>query len=141
MHHYRKTVATYTNLNANDAKHTSCHFCRIAGNEPLIAENKTMMVVKNRVSYDIFEDRKVIDHLLVIPKNHHDSINTFSNDERLDAMKIMGEYEALGYSVYARGMGSATRSVKHQHTHLIKLVEKPSRLIIYARKPYVLFDI
>lgn len=100
-----------------------------------------MYVAANRVSYDIFEDRKVTDHLMVIPKKHHESIQSFNDKEKCDAMNVMGEYEAKGYSVYARGLGSPTRSVKHQHTHLIKLVDKLSKMIIYARKPYVLLNI
>lgn len=100
-----------------------------------------MYVVANRVAYDMFEDRKVTEHLMVIPKKHHESIQSFSNEEKCDAMDVMGEYESKGYSVYARGYGSATRSVAHQHTHLIKLVGEPSKVIIYARKPYILLNI
>jgi diadenosine tetraphosphate (Ap4A) HIT family hydrolase len=141
MHHYRKTVAVYSKLNAKDAKRDTCHFCNIGVKEEVITENATMVVVANRVSYDIFEDRQVTDHLLVIPKKHHDSIQTFNDQEKLDSMKIIGDYEARGYSVYARGMGSTTRSVKHQHTHLLKLVDTPSKIVIYSRKPYMLLKI
>jgi diadenosine tetraphosphate (Ap4A) HIT family hydrolase len=141
MHHYRKTKTVYTKHNTSDTAHDTCNFCHIDTKESILYENATMYVVANRVSYDMFEDRKVTDHLMVIPKEHHESIQTFSNEEKCDAMNIMGDYESHGYSVYARGLGSTTRSVKHQHTHLIKLVDKPSKLIIYARKPYILLDI
>jgi hypothetical protein len=56
-------------------------------------------------------------------------------------MVIISEYEAKGYNIYARGHGNVSRSVKHQHTHLIKLVDKPAKLILYAKKPYVVIDI
>jgi diadenosine tetraphosphate (Ap4A) HIT family hydrolase len=89
----------------------------------------------------MFEGRKVTDHVMVIPKRHHEDIQSFNDQEKIDAMAIIGDYEARGYNLYARGVGSPTRSVKHQHTHLIKLVEKPSSVIIFARKPYFLLDI
>lgn len=141
MHHYRKTRTVYSKHHITDAQQNVCNFCRPDMKEQVLFENKTMYVVANRVAYDMFEDRKVTDHLMVIPKKHHDSIQTFNNEEKCDAMDVIGEYEANGYSVYARGLGSPTRSVKHQHTHLIKLVDRPSRIIVYARKPYVLLNI
>jgi diadenosine tetraphosphate (Ap4A) HIT family hydrolase len=141
MHHFRKTRTVYSKHNVADKRLDECNFCHPDTKERILYENKTMYVVANRVAYDIFEDRKVTEHLMVIPKKHHDSIQTFSSEEKCDAMDVMGEYESKGYSVYARGLGGPTRSVKHQHTHLIKLVDAPSKLIIYTRKPYVLLNI
>lgn len=141
MHHYRKTKTIYSKHNALDIKKDTCNFCHPDTKDKILYENDSMYVAANRVSYDIFEDRKVTDHLMVIPKKHHESIQSFNDKEKCDAMNVMGEYEAKGYSVYARGLGSPTRSVKHQHTHLIKLVDKLSKMIIYARKPYVLLNI
>ena len=135
MYHYRKTRITYRKHNANDVKLQECNFCRDQG-DSIIKENDTMYVIPNRVSYDVFESMRVLDHLMVIPKKHHETIATFSDEEKIDAMRLMGKYEAQGYSVYGRGMGSVSRSVKHQHTHLLKLDNKPSSLVIYARKPY-----
>ena len=135
MYHYRKTRTTYNKHNKADVTLQECTFCRDQGDN-VIAENDTMYVIPNRVSYDVFESMHVIDHLMVIPKKHHETMATFDDAEKLDAMRIMGEYEAQGYSVYGRGKGSASRSVKHQHTHLLKLDNKPSSLVIYARKPY-----
>jgi diadenosine tetraphosphate (Ap4A) HIT family hydrolase len=135
MYHYRKTRLTYSKHNANDVKLQECNFCRDQSDK-IVKENDTMYVIPNRVSYDMFESMRVLDHLMVIPKKHHETMATFDDNEMRDAMKIMGEYEAQGYNVYARGMGSVSRSVKHQHTHLLKLDNKPSNLVIYARKPY-----
>ena len=141
MHHYRKTKITYSKHNAADKTQAGCNFCHPDTRERILYENDTMYVVANRVSYDMFEDRKVLDHLMVIPKEHHDTIHTFSDKEKCDAMDVMGMYESKGYSVYARGLGSTTRSVKHQHTHLIKLDDEVSKFVIYNRKPYILFRI
>lgn len=100
-----------------------------------------MFVVKNRVSYDMFEGKKVLDHVMVIPKTHHESLRNFTDAEKIDAMNIMAEYEGRGYNVYARGVGSSTRSVSHQHTHMLKLSDKQATFMLYARKPYVLVNL
>jgi diadenosine tetraphosphate (Ap4A) HIT family hydrolase len=89
----------------------------------------------------MFEGRRVVDHLMVIPKRHVETVAEFSDQEKIDQMTVIGEYEAKGYNVYARGVGSVTRSVRHQHTHLIKLIDKRSKAVIYLKKPYVLIDI
>lgn len=141
MLHYRKTKIVYKKHNAADIVRNDCGFCRNETRSRVLYENKTMFVIPNRVSYDMFEGRRVIDHVMVIPKEHHESFAVFNDQEKIDAMTIIADYESRGYNVYARGVGSPSRSVKHQHTHLIKLTEKPSNLIIYARKPYLLVDI
>jgi diadenosine tetraphosphate (Ap4A) HIT family hydrolase len=89
----------------------------------------------------MFEGRRVVDHLMVIPKRHVETIAEFSDQEKIDQMTVVGEYEAQGYNVYARGVGTISRSVKHQHTHLIKLVDKKSKAVVFLQKPYVLLDI
>jgi ATP adenylyltransferase len=141
MEHYRKTRKNYAKHNSADKMRTVCTFCNEDNKSRIIEENDTMFVVANRVSYDMFEGRKVIDHLMVIPKRHVETVMEFTDQEKLDQMNIAGEYEAKGYNVYARGVGSVTRSVKHQHTHLIKLVDKKSKLVIYSRKPHFLIDL
>jgi diadenosine tetraphosphate (Ap4A) HIT family hydrolase len=77
---------------------------------------------------------------MVIPKKHRRGFGDFTPEERNDAMLLIGQYETMGYNVYARGVDSPSRSVEHQHTHLIKLYDKPSKLVIYSEKPYVLID-
>lgn len=140
MYHYRKTRQTYSKLNAGDMVHNDCSFCSEQLQGEAMFDNNTMYVVPNRVKYDMFEGMKVIDHLMVIPKAHHETMHTFSDDEKIDAMNVISDYEACGYNVYARAVGSVARSKKHQHTHLIKLDDKPSKVIIFSKKPYVLID-
>lgn len=141
MYHYRKTQKNYASKNASDKKQNVCNFCAEKIKKEVIRQNDTMYVVPNRVPYDIFEGRKVLDHLMVIPKKHHTTVQTFSYEEKADMMTIAGEYEAQGYDVYARGATSVGRSVAHQHTHLIRMVDKKPNVIIYTRKPYVLLDV
>jgi diadenosine tetraphosphate (Ap4A) HIT family hydrolase len=100
-----------------------------------------MYVMPNRVSYDVFEERRVKHHLMVVPKRHVETLADFTKKEKLDYMTLIGEYEKQGYNIYARGVGSISRSVAHQHTHLIKLIDKKSSLIVFTRKPHFLLDI
>lgn len=141
MHHYRKTTKQYKAYNAGDKVAEGCTFCREVGSDKTIFENETMFVIPNRVKYDMFEGRKVIDHLMVVPKRHRESLADFTDKEKLDQMTVAGEYEAQGYNVYARGRGSISRSVDHQHTHLIKLSDKKPSFIFFAEKPRILLDI
>lgn len=99
-----------------------------------------MHLIPNRTKYDVFEGRCVIDHLMVIPKRHVETVADFTEAEKIDMMTIIGEYETKGYNIYARGAGSVSRSVAHQHTHLIKLVEKPMKYIVHMKKPYFLLN-
>lgn len=109
--------------------------------QPIIEEDGTMYIMENRTSYDVFEGRRVLDHLMVIPKRHVEMVTDFTDQEKLDHMNIIGRYEKEGYNVYARGVGSVTRSVKHQHTHLIKLSDKLPKGTLYIRKPYFLMHV
>jgi diadenosine tetraphosphate (Ap4A) HIT family hydrolase len=137
MYHYRKTRQKYRKLNSADKKTETCTFCsELEIGTNTISENETMFVIPNRVSYDVFEGRGVTEHYMVIPKRHVETITDFSDQEKIDQMTIIGKYEAIGFNVYARGVGSVTRSVKHQHTHLIKADNKRTRLFMYAAKPH-----
>jgi len=142
MYHYRKTYKKYAQKNKDDKqKGTLCTFCHNITHEQKAESNDTMQVVFNRVSYDVFEGRAVLDHLMIVPKRHVESLNDFTDQEKLDLMSLAGEYEAKGYNVYARGMGSITRSVKHQHTHLIKIKNgAKAKLIFYLQKPHFLIN-
>jgi diadenosine tetraphosphate (Ap4A) HIT family hydrolase len=139
MLHYSKTRRKYVKLNKGDRVHRECPFCEdpdLASR--VIQETETMIVIPNRVSYDLFEGRKVVDHLMVLPKRHLELVADFTDQEQLELAKIIGEYEKKGYNIYARGWGSISRSVKHQHTHLIKLDNKIPSFSLFLRKPYVL---
>lgn len=138
MHHFPKTRKRYSSLNKASAKQGDCTFCTNARSEPTITENESMYVVANRVSYDLFEGYHVADHLMIIPKQHRLSIAEFTPQEAQDYISIAGEFEAKGYSVFARGTDSPTRSVAHQHTHLIKLKGTAPKAIIYTAKPHIL---
>jgi len=141
MHHYRSTRKRYTKHNVNDTQAEGCTFCKEIGSPQSIEETKTMFVIPNRISYDLFEGLPVLDHKMVIPKRHIESIDDFTKQEKLDFIKIVGAHEKEGYSVYARGSDNVNRSVRHQHTHLIHLGSKKPNLVLHIRKPHILLHI
>lgn len=142
MYHFRKTRKKYIKANIKD-RHPSavCTFCDPKTLKNALSETKYSYIVANRVFYDLWEMNEVIDHLLLIPKRHVESLAKLNAQEKVDAITIMGEYEAKGYNVYARGTASIMRSVSdHQHTHLIKIRNgKKARFTIFSLKPYFLW--
>jgi len=141
MHHFRSTRRHYDKNRVSDNTKGGCSFC-LDKTIPArtVKETKTMTLVVIRTKYDVFEGRRVLDHLMVIPKRHSETLSDFTNAEKLELMTIIGEYEAKGYDVYARSITSVDRSVAHQHTHLIRLEEKPMKYFVHLKKPYVLFN-
>ena len=138
MHHLRKTKRTYNKANAGDGKMTGCTFCVDETRAKILDENKTMFVISNRVSYDFFEGLEVAEHLMVIPKRHTESLEDLSKQEKTDFVDMIAKYEVKGYGFYARGAENANRSVRHQHTHLIKTKGHKARFLLYLKKPYLL---
>ena len=93
-------------------------------------------VIPNQTSYEVWEFHEVLDHLMVIPKRHVEHLSELTDAEVLDIGHIIGRYDALGYSSYARAPLNRRRSVTHQHTHLIKIADKPVRFSLLLTKPY-----
>jgi diadenosine tetraphosphate (Ap4A) HIT family hydrolase len=143
MHHTRKTVKQYEKLNSNDANNSiECSFCHTVPSRKWLAENETMVVIENRVPYDFFETRKTTgEHYLLLPKRHVEAFAEFTDQEKIDFTTLAGEYEAQGFNAYARGLGNMGRSQPHQHTHLIKLINKQPKLHLYIGKPYFMAHI
>lgn len=79
------------------------------------------------------------DHLLIVPKRHIKKLLESTDAERKAIINQMAEYEAKGYSGYARGYSFVKRSVEHQHTHLIKVSNKLPRVILFIKSPYYLW--
>lgn len=134
MFHYRKTRNRYMNF----PKPEGCPFCDGLEAEKVVTETEYHRLVPNRVSYDLWELRRVTQHLLLIPKRHVASLSQLTDEEKLDHINLIAKYEADGYNIYARGVGSLQRSVVHQHTHLIKTGRKQARGSFTIRKPYFL---
>lgn len=134
MNHYRKTYREYKSRQRSEG----CPFCNTSTVSSAIFENDLIYVVPNLTQYDLWELHDVEDHLLIIPKRHVETLGELSSPERLAVMDQAADYETKGYSIYARGVGFAKRSVKHQHTHLIKVTNKRPKIAIFLRSPYYL---
>jgi diadenosine tetraphosphate (Ap4A) HIT family hydrolase len=135
-YHFRKTRNRYIGFPKSD----DCHFCDPEKNsERIIETTEYAHVIPNRTFYDQWELRKVVDHAMIIPKRHVLSLSELSAEERLDIMNLVAEYEGKGYEIYARSPVSLSRSVPHQHTHLIKTEPKVGRGLFYLSKPYILW--
>ena len=119
---------------------TGCGFCGFDSDkkDEVLKHYEYFWLVKNIFPYDIWDDQGVIDHLMLIPKRHIDSIGDMDNKELLEHSKIIGIYDQLGYSIYARSSSNIIKSVAHQHTHLIKLDGKEMSFMFYNKKPYLL---
>lgn len=140
MYHFRSTKRRYNEMNKEVAQTGQCPFCRHeSGIDQAIFSNDHVFVIPNRVKYDIFEGRRVLEHYMIIPRRHVETLDALTDDERVAVMQIAGDYERRGFNVYARGVGSITRSVKHQHTHLIKVDNNPTKWYVFINKPYFLF--
>lgn len=101
-----------------------CDFCSLVQNptEQVIDEHVHFLRIKNRFPYSVWDGKTVADHQMIVPKRHLIELNELLPDEAQEFLNLITEYEHLGFSLYARSTEDRTRSVVHQHTHLIKLV-------------------
>jgi diadenosine tetraphosphate (Ap4A) HIT family hydrolase len=135
MNHYRTTRKLYlSRLKKND-----CPFCDPQNVAQNVQETPHAYIASNLTHYDLWEAMDVTDHLLILPKRHVLHFNELTSEESLDIMKLIAEYEAKGYSVYARAVKNANRNIPHQHTHLIKTAPRKPRGLLFLHKPYFLF--
>lgn len=138
----RKEVKEYRKYQKNTPKPTGCVFCLIDKNsDQFISETKHFKVIRNIFGYSLWDSQRVEDHLMIVPKKHTDSLSKLPKEAAVEFVKIISEYEGKRYNVYARAPASVMKTVVHQHTHLIKPLGKPRRLIFLLRKPYIRFTL
>lgn len=97
------------------------------------------MIIKNRFNYSYWDEQDVEHQVMLVPKMHTKSIRKLPIAAASEFLDYIGKYEDLGYNVYARSPDSTTKTVPHQHTHLIKTNGVRKKLIFYTRKPFMLF--
>jgi histidine triad (HIT) family protein len=100
---------------------TTCLFCRIINKEipaSIILESEEIIVFK-----DI--NPKDNTHLLVVPKNHTNDLNTFSADT-IDAKAIFEAFKDLGkllkdnhYKIQVNNGSKSGQEILHLHFHFI----------------------
>ena len=136
----RKQVKDYRKHRKNTTKPDGCAFCLIdIKSSQFISETMHFKIIRNIFGYSLWDSQRVDDHLMIVPKVHTDNLSKLPEKAAIEFVKILGEYEAKHYNVYARAPASVMKTVVHQHTHLIKPSGKPRRFIFFLRKPYVRF--
>lgn len=115
-----------------------CPFCAITTDtERVVESGRNFFVIHNIFPYSLWDGQYVIDHLMVVPKRHINSLSALKTREKAEYVDILGQYESNGYNIYARAPQSTTKSVPHQHTHLIRLNGKRPRFVLLSHKPYI----
>jgi len=119
---------------------SGCDFCQFETNQAgdIVMATKHFLIVKNMFQYDIWDGCPVTEHLLVSPRRHVVSLNDFTDEEKLAYIQLISEWESKGYSIYARSDLDKTKSVPHQHTHLIRLQGRPVKAMVYLHAPHML---
>lgn len=138
----QKCEKAYREIKKTRTKSTGCVFCSLGDEsrkDEIITDHKYFWLVKNIFAYDIWDDQGVIDHIMLVPKRHFESIGEMNNDERLEYATIIGDHDNNGYSSYARSSKNGIKSVPHQHTHLIKLDKNELTFLFYSKNPYILY--
>lgn len=122
-----------------EKSNTDCAFCAFQNStEQVVSTHDNFWIVKNKYPYDLWDQCGVLDHLMVVPKRHTDTLAHLNTEEQLEYIMLVASYETQGYSVYSRAPGNAIKSVFHLHTHLIKLDNKPKKLVVFSKRPSLL---
>ncbi len=131
---------SYRKFSKTKKKNQSCDFCKInMSRSQNVAETRNLRVIRNRFSYSLWDGQGVIDHLMIIPKEHLGKLADFSSKAKIEYISLLEEYEAIGYNIYTRSSLSTSRSIYHYHTHLLKLDHKNRHLLLLVNKPYFRF--
>ena len=129
-----KIYVSYRKNKTNDR----CDFCHFsADNDRIVSEHKYFWVVKNIFGYDLWDNQDVLKHFMIVPKKHIESLSLLPDEALREYANILVAYEAKNYSFYARSMSNVSKSVPHQHTHVLKLGGTKKRFFIFLRKPYI----
>lgn len=132
----RKEEITYQKHRAKK-KSPVCDFCVITKNDDqFVKEGIYFIIIRNIFSYSIWDGQDVIDHLMLVPKKHTDSLSTLPKAAAEEYVKTISGYEKDGYNIYARAPSSVIKSITHQHTHFIKTHGKPKNFVFLLRAPY-----
>lgn len=137
----RKQVKQYDrHLKYVEPPSEGCVFCKLGPqDEQFVDQSAYFKVIRNIFPYTLWDAQRVTDHLLLVPVQHTDSLAHIQPEAAQDFLKTVSQYESQGYAVYARAPGSVTKSLSHQHTHLIKMENRKIRGLFFLHKPYIRF--
>ena len=71
----------------------------------------------NGTAYTEFDSKRVISHLILIPKDDIEEFICLQDDPQHEFLRIMSKYMSQGYSINCKALKD--RSVKKLHYHLI----------------------
>ncbi len=115
-----------------------CSFCVITENhDQFVDKAKYFNIIRNRFPYDFWDGQGIIDHLMIVPHRHTNDLSGMKNDEKIEYVDLISAYEKRGYSFFARSPSSITKSIAHQHTHLIKSDRRLKRFVLLLKKPLI----
>ncbi len=132
-----KEVKQFYKFQREDAElDVDCTFCAIKkGDAVYIDETRYMKIIRNRLPYSIWDGQGVVDHLMILPKQHTEKLGDLGPEAAFEYIKLVDKYESDGYNLYARAPNSSLKSIIHQHSHLIKLDGKDRQFLFMAYKP------
>lgn len=138
--HRSRREAKYYDLYLSKLKQQGdpCEFCLIdASDKNFLHETTHFKVIQNMLPYTFWDDHKVQEHLLVIPKQHTDTLSELPEAWAAEYVRLVTRYEKDGYNIYARPPKAKTKSVTHQHTHLIKISDDKAKIVLFSHRPYM----
>lgn len=102
-----------------------CAFCELLQNNDnqVISELENFLIINNRFPYYEWDAQTVNEHIMIIPRRHLMKFVEFTKDEATQLLEIISDYEDRGFSIYARAQQNKSRTVTHQHTHLLRLAK------------------
>lgn len=115
-----------------------CPFCGSVADR-LVKKTKYFYIIKNIYGYDLWDRRKVVEHLLIIPKKHQIDLKKITGEAAIEYTKLLTNYIDKGYDVYTRTTNAQTKSQTHFHTHLIKATGKLARIVHFNEDPYYIY--
>lgn len=131
-----KEARSYSKKRKEDET-AGCPFCAIGpSHAQYVTETKHLKVIRNRTPYSLWDSQGVLDHLMVVPKQHTGKLGDLGDEAAREFIALIDQYEEDGYAFYGRAPGSAVRSVAHQHTHLLKLDGKKRKFLLMIRQPW-----
>lgn len=95
-----------------------------------------MMVIPNAVPYEFWDQHRISEHLMIIPKRHVEHLSDLTDAERVELMEVIAKYEDAGYSSYNRSHANTERTVPHKHIHLLKNDGPRIKSVFYLARPY-----
>ncbi len=135
----RKDAIAYKKYLASLRPEDGCQFCSMTREDSqYVAETDHFFIIRNLFPYSSWDNQTVAEHLMIIPRRHVTTLKQLSFAASKEYVDTISDYEHGGYSIYSRSPGSHSRSVAHQHTHLIKLqpLQKSMTILLTSKIKY-----